>query len=282
MSSAPGAIADLAFDPAAARRLERGRGLRFAITAHSRTIGALVMREALTRFGQSRIGYLWALIEPAVFIALFLVLRTYLDTTVPIGESVALFVMSGIVAARLVLSMVGKIGAAIQSNMPLLIYPLVQPLDTVLARCILETMTMIVVGVLFFGGLLLVADNASINDFVVFSQAVAAAMALGCCLGAFNSVFGTIVPAWMRIWGFASLPLFITSGAFFVPSTMPLEVQAIVWWNPILHIVEWFRMGIYLDYHPVLVPAYPLGLAAVLMALAVVLERLYRMRIATS
>ena len=277
-AAAPSAIADLAFDPAAAARLARGRGLRYGLSAHTRTIGALIMREAHTRFGQSRIGYLWAIIEPAVFIALFLSIRTYLNATVPIGESVALFVMSGVVAARLVIGMTQKVSAAIQSNQQLMIYPLVQPLDTVIARCILEAMTTIVVGGLFFGGLLVVADNASINDFVGFSEAMAVALLLGCAIGSFNAVFGAVVPTWKRLYGFMSLPLFITSGAFFVPATMPPSVIAVIWWNPIMHVVEWFRTAIYLDYHPILEPLYPVGLSFGLIGTAVILERVYRLR----
>ena len=279
MPPTPGAIADLAFDPAAAARLAKGRGLRFGLRAHARTIGALVMREAHTRFGQSRIGYLWAIIEPAVFIGMFLVMRTYLNASVPIGESVALFVMSGVVGARLVIGMTGKIGASVQSNQQLLIYPLVHPLDTVVARCVLEVLTMVVVIVLFFGGLLLVAEGADINDFALFSEAIAAAMLLGCAIGAFNTIFGAIAPSWLRLWGFMGLPLFITSGAFFVPAMLPPAALAVVWWNPVLHIVEWFREAIYLDYISVLEPAYPLLLSAFLIVAAVVLERVYRQRL---
>ena len=279
MPPAPGAIADLAFDPAAAARLARGRGLRYGLRAHARTIGALIMREAHTRFGRTRIGYLWAIIEPAVFIGMFVVLRTYLDNTVPIGDSVALFVISGMVGARLVIGMAGRIGASVQSNLPLLIYPLVQPLDTVIARCVLEVLTMVVVIALFFGGLLLVSDNASINDFVRFSEAVAATILLGCAIGAFNTVFGAIVPTWQRLWGFMGLPLFFTSGAFFIPALLPAPILAVVWWNPVLHVVEWYREAIYLDYGSVLEPAYPLSLSVVLIGVAVVLERVYRQRL---
>lgn len=282
MPAAPGAIADLAFDPAAAARLARGRGTRYALREHARTVGALIMREALTRFGQSRIGYLWAVIEPAVFIGLFIALRSYVNTTVPVGESVALFLMSGIVAARLVLGMAGRIGSSIRSNMQLLIYPLVQPLDMIEARCVLETLTAMVVMVLFFGGLLLVADNAAINDFPRFTEAAMAAMLLGCAIGSFNAVFGAIVPIWEKVWPILNLPLFLTSGAFFVPSTMPPTVVSIVQWNPVLHVVEWFRTAIYLDYRDILDPVYPVSMSIGLIAAAIVLERVYRLRIASS
>ena len=273
------ALADLAFDDEAARRLRQGRGLRFALREQVRAVGALLMREALTRYGNSRIGYLWAVIEPAAFISLFLVLRTYLGRAVPIGESLALFMLSGIVAARVVLSMVGKIGGAINANRALLVYPLLSPLDTIVARCILESMTGMVVLSLFFGGLLIVAPDVAIQDFATFTTAAAVMVLLACSIGTFNAVVGSIVPAWTRVWGMMSFPLFITSGAFFVPATLPPFALEIVWWNPILHIVEWFREGVYLDYLSVLDPLYPITLSLVLLGAAVTLERVFRLRV---
>ena len=44
--------------------------IRKGTLAPARVLFALVMREMTTRFGRSSAGYLWALIEPAAFIAL--------------------------------------------------------------------------------------------------------------------------------------------------------------------------------------------------------------------
>ena len=242
-------------------------------------MGALLMREALTRYGNSRIGYLWAVIEPAVFIAMFLIVREYLSRTVPIGENVALFMMSGIVTARVAISVIQKISVSIESNRALLVYPLVNPLDTIAARCVLESLTGLVVVVLFFAGLLVVGGDVTINSFATFTQAAMALVVLSCSLGAFNAVLGTILPAWTRVWNLLSLPLFITSGIFFVPATLPPAVADIVWWNPILHIVEWMREGIYLDYLSVLDRSYPLLLSAGLVGAALLLERMFRLRV---
>ena len=272
-------LAALAFDEAAAARLRRGRGTVHALREQMRTIGALLMREALTRYGNSRIGYLWAIIEPAVFIGLFLALRGYLKETVPIGENLALFLMSGIVTARVAISIQSKIGGAISSNRALLVYPLVNPLDTVAARCVLECLTGMVVIVLFFVGLMVVDEGATIVNFAVFSQALVVMLLLTCAMGAFNAVVSTISPAYGRVWGLLSFPLFITSGAFFVPATLPEGLLRIVWWNPILHIVEWAREGIYLDYLSVGEPAYPILLSVGLICGALAVERVFRLRV---
>ena len=278
-AGAPVAIADLAFDPAAAERLRRGRGMRFALREHARTIDALMMREALTRFGRSRLGYLWAVIEPAAFIGVFLLLRAYVRQSVPIGESVVLFLLSGIVAARVVLSVAGKVTGAIEANRVLFVFPLVNPLDAVLGRWVLEVLTGLVVLILFFGGLLALTDDVEIARFAVFTQAVLVAMVLGVSIGTFNAVLSAVVPSWARIWSMLSLPLFVTSGAFLVPATLPPALLAIIAWNPILHVVEWFRTGIYLDYVDVLDRSYPLLLSVLLLGAALTLERVYRLRV---
>ena len=251
----------------------------FAFREQIRAIGALLMREALTRYGSSRIGYLWAVIEPAAFIAMFLVVREYLGRTVPIGENIALFMMSGLVGARITLNIANKIGAAIESNRALLVYPLVNPLDTIAARCVLEALTGMIVFVLFFAGLLLVAGDVTINDFATFSQGAMMLVVMGCSLGTFNAVLGTVLPAWTRVWALMSLPLFITSGIFFVPATLSPSILAVVWWNPLLHCVEWVRTGAYVTYDPLLDHAYPLTLSFVLLIAGLLLERIYRFRL---
>ena len=40
------------------------KGFRYALSENVRVIGALVIRSGVTRFGESRIGYLWTLAEP--------------------------------------------------------------------------------------------------------------------------------------------------------------------------------------------------------------------------
>jgi capsular polysaccharide transport system permease protein len=64
-----------------------------------------------------------------------------------------------------------------------------------------------------------------------------------------------------------------------MPAEMPPGFQAVLWWNPFLHCVEWFRTSTYLDYHALLSKPYLLGLSTALLTSALVLERLFRRKI---
>jgi capsular polysaccharide transport system permease protein len=64
---------------------------------------------------------------------------------------------------------------------------------------------------------------------------------------------------------------------FYIPSRLPPEAIAIIKWNPILHLVEWTREGYYPHYQSdILAIEYPLSLAAVLIMVALFLERITR------
>jgi capsular polysaccharide transport system permease protein len=58
---------------------------------------------------------------------------------------------------------------------------------------------------------------------------------------------------------------------------MPPEAIAVLKWNPLLHVVEWTREGFYSNYRSdVLNIAYPLGLGAALVIIAMFAERITR------
>ena len=278
----PRAIADLAFDPALAKRLRRGRGLGHALKESRRTIGALILREAVTRFGRSKLGYLWALIEPLAFLGLFLAIRAFADARVPFGESIAVFLMTGLLTARIVIALWSGISPAITANQAMLTYPLVQPLDTVLARTLLECLTYMMVFIIVIAGLLVLVEADISLDIPNMTGGVLSMLALGASWGMFGAAITALLPSIAPILGVLRLPLFITSGAFLMPALLPPEAIAVIEWNPILHCVEWVRDSFYLDYIPVLDKAYPFEFAGITFAIALTLERVFRLRIATA
>jgi capsular polysaccharide transport system permease protein len=73
------------------------------------------------------------------------------------------------------------------------------------------------------------------------------------------------------------MPLFFISGIFYIPSNLPQEAISILEWNPVLHLVEWMRMGYYPNYDStVLDKTYPLGIAMILILFGLAGERFYR------
>ena len=115
-------------------------------------IHALVLRETRTRFGEHQLGYLWALIEPLLWIGSFWGLYAFGHRPAPHNLEVVGFLATGVLTYEIFDSNVSRIGEAINGNKPLLFYPPVQPLDLVIARASLETGTLTAVFCAIMGG----------------------------------------------------------------------------------------------------------------------------------
>lgn len=244
-----------------------------------RVLYALIMREGTTRFGRNQLGYLWAFIEPAGYVLVFLFGRAALRDRIPFGDSIILFALTGLMTFRIANSIAARARSAISGNEALLAYPLVRTLDLMVARIVLEAATMVTLFLLFLAGIALFGGVRIQMDIENFCQALGATVLLGAGLGVFNAVIGRLLPVWERIWGLLSMPLFITSGIFFLPSSLPPDAVRFLWWNPFLHCVEWMRDAVYLDYEPVLSQTYLLGFSLSTLFIGLFANRYFQQRI---
>ncbi|MDH3194850.1 MAG: ABC transporter permease [Hyphomicrobiales bacterium] len=251
-----------------------------ALRTSVRVWQAIVLRETRSRFGRNALGFLWALIEPAIFICLFILVRILIREKFPaFGENPVLFFASGIILYRYYSAIAGRSLSAISANQALLTYPIVRPADVIIARAALETFTMLLVTVIFWIILTLIEEQRVIFHPVTFMIAMAATTFLAWGVGVFNAVFARLVPTWQRIYPLFGLPLLISSGIFYLPISMSEEIKNLLVWNPILHCVEWVRVGIYLDYVPLLDRPYPIIFGAIALTLGLGMENLFRREI---
>jgi capsular polysaccharide transport system permease protein len=252
------------------------------LTITSRVITAIILRETKTRFGRNQLGYLWAILEPAVYIGIFLLIRSSLQTVIPFGESLALFFLTGLLCFRMFSSVATRGLSSITANRALLAYPPVKPNDVIAARLLLEVLTMYVVFFVFFAALTFIADSRVIVHQQRFAAALAALTLLSIGVGTFNGVISVIYPFWERVWGLLRLPLLLLSGIFYVPGSLPPLIQDILWWNPIIHCVEWLRYATYLTYEPMLSQPYAIGFGIVSLVFGLAMEYFNRYRLLES
>lgn len=260
-------------------RLRSRYRLSVAIREWIRVIRAMVMREAITRFGHSRLGYLIAFIEPIVYFSGFIALRVYLKDRVPFGESAVLFLISGFITVRVFITISRRTMGAIAANQSLMTFPGVTPLDAVFARAAIEILTMGTVLVMFYGFIILSGDAVVAIDWVDFTCAILTLFALGAGVGCMNAVIVVVFPTYRHVYSFISLPLLITSGVFYVPAMLPAQVIEYIQWNPVLHCVEWIRESIYLDYVEVLDRSYPVTFAILALGLGIIMSRIFKVRL---
>lgn len=246
------------------------------LSVYVRVVVAIILRETKTRFGKNKLGYLWAVIEPSTYVAILVFIRQTMHASVPFGENLALFILTGVLVYRVFVSIAGRTMGSISSNQSLLTYPLVKPLDTIVSRIVLESLTMIFVLFVFFTLLSIFSYKRVINYPSVFIEAILALLLLSAGIGSLNAVLSILFPFWERIWGLVKFPILFLSGVFYVPKSMPPFVQGIIVWNPVMHCVDWLRSGAYLDYNPLLNKEYVIWFGLVTLALSLIIERYFR------
>ena len=266
-------------DPATVRAIRAKRGFGTAVRETVRVVSAMVAREANVRYGDSRLGYLWAFVEPALFFVIFLSIRTLIADRVPFGESAVVFLLAGIIAFRAFRSIQTRMMTAITGAKALMTFPVVTPFDAVIARGAIETLTMSTVIVVFYTLVLSTTETVEFHDPVDFTGAMLALTILAFGTGCFSAVMVVLVPTFRIVVALSGLPLLILSGIFYVPASLPPEYLAILEWNPVLHCVEWFRDAVYLDYTVTLDRSYPIQFGLIAFGLGLIMSQVFRVRV---
>uniref|UniRef100_UPI00345E3A1A ABC transporter permease n=1 Tax=uncultured Bilophila sp. TaxID=529385 RepID=UPI00345E3A1A len=107
-----------------------------ALTVQGRVIAALILREVHTLYGNTRLGYLWAIIQTAFNIAVFWLFREFLGAHAPHGMGIAVFLLCGFIPWYMFSSTIARCMSAVNANQALLTFPQVTELDLMIARVI--------------------------------------------------------------------------------------------------------------------------------------------------
>lgn len=261
------------------RYSEARRWLR-ALDQQGRVISALILRETRTRFGKSRLGYLWALGEPMVHVSLFAFLFSLLGRRPPIGDSEFLFLVTGFVPFFLFRDLSGQVMNAISANRALLTYVVVKNVDVIAARIILETATKIVVFSALLAGACFVGLQFVPERPMVMIHGFFALALLGAGAGTVNAVMSCAVPIWAKFISWCNRILYLTSGVMYSVEHIPEAGQKILAWNPVMHGITWIRMGFYRSFNSKLLDEfYILSWGVSLLLLGLLLERVLRRKI---
>lgn len=237
-----------------------------------RIVVALMLREMATTYGKSVGGYLWAIIEPVLGVALLSVLFSLALRSPALGTNFPLFYASGFLPFVMYNDLSGKISQAIGYSRPFLAYPSVTFMDAIIARALLNTLThLCVVGIVLTGIFVIFQLPVQLRMSAIIDGLLLTAL-LGIAVGALNCYLVTAFPVWARIWSILTRPLFLISGLFFTYEQLPPVAQDILWYNPLLHCVGLIRRGLYPTYGGDYVSiAYVLGVAVVILFLGLLL-----------
>ena len=241
-----------------------------------RVIFAMIMREMSTSYGKSSFGYLWAVLEPVGGIAVLSIAFSLALRAPSLGESFPLFYASAYVPFVAFNIMQRSINGCIRENRQLLFYPRVTYMDALIGRFILTFLTQFLVGVIIFGGIILIFNVRLNVDPIQIANALLAANILGLGLGAINSVIVYLFPGWRQVWMIITRPLFFISCIFYLFESLPVWAQNILWYNPLVHVTGTMRSGFYATYRAEYVSLiYVYGIGFVALFIGLLLMRRY-------
>lgn len=242
--------------------------------ATMRSIVALIMREMSTTYGRSPGGYIWAVLEPAGGIALLSLIFSAGFRHPPFGISFPIFYATGMLPFMMFNDLHGKIATSLLFSKQLLAYPTVTFLDAILARFILNMVTLLLVGYIIFSGCLLLFETRTTLDLPVIVQAYALSALLGLGIGTLNAYSFTRFPVVQRFWSILMRPMFLISGVLIPFGSIPQPYRDYLWYNPLVHLTGLMRAGFYGTYDAsyVSVP-YVLGISLVCLSIGLVLLR---------
>ena len=246
-----------------------------------RVIQALIIRETRTRFGDAKLGYGWALLEPILHITMLsAIFSLMMQGRPPIGTHFFIFYFTGLIPYLLFVHTSSAMSHAVTSNGALLQLPLVTTFDVIAARGLLEIITDVIVAVILLAGFGFIGLEAAPDDLWMPSMALLATAMFGCGIGFINAVLTVRYRSWDKIWPQVTRLLYFFSGIFYVPGMMPDWARDALVWNPLLHAVDWFRAGFYAAYQPHwLDRSYLMILAILLLLCGLALERGMRRRL---
>lgn len=223
--------------------MEGTSSLKQSWTVQRRVIGALLMREILTRYGRHNIGFLWLFIEPMMFTLGVAALWTLSGAAHGSNLPIIAFALTGYSTVLLWRNMPARCIGSITPNLALMYHRQVKVLDIFAARVLLEaagaTISFAILGILFTTLGLMAPPEDLAKVIVAWLMTAWFGMSLAVLLGAMSETSEIIE----KIWHPASYLLFPLSGAAFLVDSLPTAAQKFILILPMVHGVEMLREG---------------------------------------
>ena len=223
---------------------------RSGLIVQGRVIRALMLREIHTINGNSKLGYLWVLIQSVFGIAVFWGVRHFMGATqAPHGMGMAMFLAIGFGVWNIFSATINRCMTAVSGNKALLTFPQVTELDVMISRTLVTTATQILVTILIISGAWLMLGEPFVLGslpLLLILTVVVPLLSLG--FGLVLSSLAVYIPALEKLVPMILRILFFVSAVFYSISAFSRSLSSLLLWNPVLQAVELYREALHAPY----------------------------------
>ncbi|WP_409263748.1 ABC transporter permease [Pseudomonas putida] len=224
---------------------------RSSLQIQKSVIFALVLREARARFGTRRMGAVWTLLEPIGHLLVFTLLYTQLRGRTVADVEYPVFVLIGMAPFLLYRNTALKLMDSLRENRSLFGYKQIKPLDTYLARVIVETCISVTVYAILVFLFAWFGFDMSVTNPLQWIAVLALGLLFAFGLGMSLALITHALPGIKTVIRLAFFPLYFISGVLIPAAYLPQAMMPILLYNPFLHITELIRAEVLPYYIPV-------------------------------
>jgi capsular polysaccharide transport system permease protein len=214
-----------------------------ALRVQFRVIGALMLREIITRYGRHNVGFLWLLLEPIVFTVGVVVLWNLMHRVHGFRVEVTPFIVTGYASLLLWRNCSFRGLKAVEPNRSLLHHRQVKIQDIFIARMTLEVAGVTAAFILLIAAMVGLDLVGLPKDLFLLAVGWLFMAWFSACLGTILGCLSEHSDLIDRLWHPTSYFLLAISGTFFMVDWLPAGVQEWVLWVPMVHPIEMMRAG---------------------------------------
>ncbi|MGW8462004.1 ABC transporter permease [Pseudomonas sp. CLCA07] len=214
-------------------------------------IFALVLREARSRFGERRMGAIWTLIEPICHLLILSVFFALIRGRTVAGIDFPVFVLVGLAPFLLFRNTALRLMNSPKENRSLFAYKQIKPLDTFIARVLVEFSISATVYAILVFGFAWYGFDMSIKSPIEWMLTIMLGVLFSFGLGMLLSLIAHAMPSSTLFIRMMFFPLYFISGVFVPAAYLPHAMLPLLLLNPFLHLLELIRAEIFPHYAPV-------------------------------
>jgi capsule polysaccharide export inner-membrane protein ctrC len=214
-----------------------------SLVIQKRVIGALLMREIITRYGRNNIGFLWLFVEPLLMTSLLVMMWKFFRGDEVSSLNIVAFTLTGYPMMMMWRNTSNRAIGSISANISLLYHRNVRVLDTIIARMLLEIAGATVAQITVMSILIAIRWITIPTDifYMLSAWLLMAMFAIGlglviCSISFHFEPFG-------KVWSTVSFIMMPLSGVFFFVHNLPQQIQHYALMFPMVHGTEMFRAG---------------------------------------
>lgn len=221
---------------------------RSGLEVQQAAVKALFLREIKTRFGKYRLGYLWAVLEPAAHLLVLLTIFGFIMHRTMPDISFPVFLLNGLIPYFLFSNIATRSIGAIEANQGLFNYRPVKPVDTIIARALLETLIYSGVYIILMCVVGMLGEEISITSILTLVLTWSLLVIFSFGIGLVFMTLGKTLPETEKFLPIMIKPLYFISCVMFPLHAIPKDYWSYLLWNPLIHAVELSRESVVTGY----------------------------------